>query len=160
MHWQQEVVFANVVAVLFTQSNGELEERSQIAGQYSAITATMRTQSDAQPRKPLWFRQDWALLTNFFTDTRSARSSNSPTPSVKSILTATPTAMPLAHYVGWGTVSNVFNPYQNYGAYEKWKKANARFKALLTREQMTAAEAKVPNAHYTSPQIARFSWAS
>jgi hypothetical protein len=68
--------------------------------------------------------------------------------------------MPLAHYVGWGTLSNVFNPYQNYGAYEKWKKANARFKALLTREQMTAAEAKVPNAHYTSPQIARFSWAS
>jgi hypothetical protein len=125
MHLQHEVVFENLVAVLSTQIEygigGEIADRRPVFGNYRNDEA--RTQSDAPPRKPLWFRQDWALPTNFFTDTRSARSSNSPTPSAKSTLTATPTAMPLAHYVGWGTLSNVFNPYQNYGAYEKWRKA-------------------------------------
>jgi hypothetical protein len=53
MHLQHEVVFANVVAVLFTQIEwgigGEIADRRPVFGNYRNHEA--RTQSDAQPTK-------------------------------------------------------------------------------------------------------------
>jgi len=65
----------------------------------------------------------------------------------------------LAHFVGWGALQWAFNYWKAPQAeWDKFRAANQKLRELLTPEQMAAAEATVLNAHYTSPQIARFSW--
>ncbi len=43
---------------------------------------------------------------------------------VSSAFSSAPVREALAHCVGWGALSQVFNPYRNYREYDKWKKAS------------------------------------
>lgn len=62
----------------------------------------------------------------------------------------------LAHYVGWGGLSPVFNIYGR-GA-EQWQAEQKELRELLTREEYEAARASVNNAHYTSPEVIKGVW--
>lgn len=54
----------------------------------------------------------------------------------------------LSKYVGWGGVSDAFDP-----AKENWAKEYAELKELLTPEEYQSAQGSVLNAHYTSPTV-------
>ena len=56
----------------------------------------------------------------------------------------------LSHYVGWGGVSDAFDPQK-----PAWASEYALLKELLTPEEYSAARASTLNAHYTSPTIIR-----
>lgn len=55
----------------------------------------------------------------------------------------------LSNYVGWGGLSQVFNPEDH-----SWSHEYTELKQLLSAEEYTAARATVNNAFYTSPEIA------
>ncbi len=55
----------------------------------------------------------------------------------------------LSRYVGWGGLSQAFDP-----ANEKWAKEYAQLKEALTPEEYASARGSVLNAHYTSPLVA------
>jgi len=55
----------------------------------------------------------------------------------------------LSNYVGWGGLSQVFNPEDR-----SWSHEYMELKQLLSAEEYTAARATVNNAFYTSPEIA------
>ncbi|NLV51007.1 MAG: DEAD/DEAH box helicase family protein, partial [Clostridiales bacterium] len=54
----------------------------------------------------------------------------------------------LAHYVGWGGLSQAFDP-----DHKQWTDEYAELKALLTPEEYASARASTLNAHYTSPTV-------
>jgi N12 class adenine-specific DNA methylase len=60
----------------------------------------------------------------------------------------------LARYVGWGAMSNAFDPYQP----GEWKQTAKDVKALLTDEEYESARASTPNAHFTSPMVIAAIW--
>ena len=87
----------------------------------------------------------------------------------------------LANYVGWGSLSRVFDedyldksyyelhPDRSWGAETerirkeapekaRWRAANARLRELLSKEEYDAAKTSTINAHYTSPELVRFMW--
>ncbi len=57
----------------------------------------------------------------------------------------------LAHYVGWGGISDVFDSDK-----EGWQKEYKDLKETLTLEEYESARASVLNSHYTSPVIIKF----
>lgn len=57
----------------------------------------------------------------------------------------------LAHYVGWGGISDVFDSDK-----EGWQKEYKDLKETLTLEEYDSARASVLNSHYTSPVIIKF----
>ena len=56
----------------------------------------------------------------------------------------------LSRYVGWGGLSQVFDP-QN----ADWKKEYEELKGLLSESEYVSARASTLNAHYTSPTVIR-----
>ena len=54
----------------------------------------------------------------------------------------------LSKYVGWGGLSQAFDPNN-----EAWAKEYQQLKELLTEREYRAANASVLNAHYTSPTV-------
>ena len=56
----------------------------------------------------------------------------------------------LSRYVGWGGVSDAFDPQK-----PAWASEYALLKELLTPEEYSAARASTLNAHYTSPTVIR-----
>ena len=57
----------------------------------------------------------------------------------------------LSQYVGWGGLSDVFDPGK-----DSWAKEYAELKGLLSEDEYAAARSSVLNAHYTSPH--RYPW--
>jgi N12 class adenine-specific DNA methylase/2'-5' RNA ligase len=65
----------------------------------------------------------------------------------------------LAHYVGWGALQNVFDPYRSaYNEQKKWIESSRELSELMTEDEFDAARKSTVNAHYTSPEIVRFMW--
>lgn len=60
----------------------------------------------------------------------------------------------LARYVGWGAMSNAFDPYQP----GEWARTAKDVKALLTDDEYESARASTPNAHFTSPMVIAAIW--
>jgi N12 class adenine-specific DNA methylase len=60
----------------------------------------------------------------------------------------------LARYVGWGAMSNAFDPYQP----GEWARTAKDVKALLTEDEYESARASTPNAHFTSPTVIAAIW--
>lgn len=56
----------------------------------------------------------------------------------------------LSRYVGWGGLSQAFDP-QN----ADWKKEYEELKDLLSESEYASARASTLNAHYTSPTVIR-----
>ena len=56
----------------------------------------------------------------------------------------------LAQYVGWGGLSDAFDPGK-----DSWAKEYAELKGLLSEDEYAAARSSVLNAHYTSPTVIR-----
>ena len=56
----------------------------------------------------------------------------------------------LSQYVGWGGLSDVFDPGK-----DSWAKEYAELKGLLSEDEYAAARSSVLNAHYTSPTVIR-----
>ena len=56
----------------------------------------------------------------------------------------------LSQYVGWGGLSDAFDPGK-----ASWAKEYAELKGLLSEEEYAAARSSVLNAHYTSPVVIR-----
>ena len=56
----------------------------------------------------------------------------------------------LSRYVGWGGLSDAFDPGK-----DSWAKEYAELKGLLSEEEYKAARGSVLNAHYTSPTVIR-----
>ena len=54
----------------------------------------------------------------------------------------------LSRYVGWGGLSNAFDPEK-----PEWASEYAQLKELLTPEEYAAARSSTLNAHYTSPTV-------
>ena len=54
----------------------------------------------------------------------------------------------LSRYVGWGGLSDAFDPEK-----PTWALEYAQLKELLTPEEYTAARSSTLNAHYTSPTV-------
>lgn len=54
----------------------------------------------------------------------------------------------LARYVGWGALSQAFDP-----DHKDWTKEHAELKELLTADEWAAAFESTQYAHYTSEQI-------
>ena len=57
----------------------------------------------------------------------------------------------LSQYVGWGGLSDAFDPGK-----DSWAKEYAELKGLLSEDEYAAARSSVLNAHYTSPH--RYPW--
>jgi len=65
----------------------------------------------------------------------------------------------LAHYVGWGALQNAFDPYKApWDQQRKWNEAFKQLQEYMTPEEIDAARRSTQNAHYTSPQMVRFTW--
>ena len=56
----------------------------------------------------------------------------------------------LSQYVGWGGLSDAFDPGK-----DSWAKEYAELKGLLSGDEYAAARSSVLNAHYTSPTVIR-----
>ena len=56
----------------------------------------------------------------------------------------------LAQYVGWGGLSDAFDPNK-----DSWAKEYAELKGLLSEDEYAAARSSTLNAHYTSPVVIR-----
>ena len=56
----------------------------------------------------------------------------------------------LAQYVGWGGLSDAFDPNK-----DNWAKEYAELKGLLSEDEYAAARSSTLNAHYTSPTVIR-----
>ena len=56
----------------------------------------------------------------------------------------------LSQYVGWGGLSDAFDPSK-----DNWAKEYAELKNLLSEDKYTAARSSTLNAHYTSPVVIR-----
>ena len=56
----------------------------------------------------------------------------------------------LSQYVGWGGLSDAFDPDK-----DNWAKEYTELKGLLTEDEYTAARASTLNAHYTRPTVIR-----
>ena len=56
----------------------------------------------------------------------------------------------LSQYVGWGGLSDAFDPGK-----DSWAKEYAELKGLLSEDEYAAARSSVLNAHYTSPTVIR-----
>ena len=56
----------------------------------------------------------------------------------------------LSQYVGWGGLSDVFDPGK-----DSWAKEYAELKGLLSEDEYVAARSSTLNAHYTSPTVIR-----
>ena len=56
----------------------------------------------------------------------------------------------LSQYVGWGGLSDAFDPNK-----DNWAKEYAELKGLLSEDEYAAARSSVLNAHYTSPTVIR-----
>ena len=56
----------------------------------------------------------------------------------------------LSQYVGWGGLSDAFDPSK-----DNWAKKYAELKNLLSEDEYTAARSSTLNAHYTSPVVIR-----
>ena len=56
----------------------------------------------------------------------------------------------LSRYVGWGGLSDVFDPGK-----DSWAKEYAELKGLLSEDEYAAARSSTLNAHYTSPVVIR-----
>ena len=56
----------------------------------------------------------------------------------------------LSQYVGWGGLSDAFDPSK-----DSWAKEYAKLKELLSEDEYAAARSSVLNAHYTSPTVIR-----
>ena len=56
----------------------------------------------------------------------------------------------LSQYVGWGGLSDAFDPSK-----DNWAKEYAELKNLLSEDEYTAARSSTLNAHYTSPVVIR-----
>ena len=56
----------------------------------------------------------------------------------------------LSQYVGWGGLSDSFDPSK-----DSWAKEYAELKELLSEDEYAAARSSVLNAHYTSPTVIR-----
>ena len=56
----------------------------------------------------------------------------------------------LSRYVGWGGLSDAFDPGK-----DSWAKEYAELKGLLSEDEYAAARSSVLNAHYTSPTVIR-----
>ncbi len=54
----------------------------------------------------------------------------------------------LSRYVGWGALSDAFDPGK-----DSWAQEYQELKSLLTEEEYAAARASTLNAHYTSPTV-------
>ena len=54
----------------------------------------------------------------------------------------------LSQYVGWGGLSDAFDPGK-----DNWAKEYAELKGLLSEDEYAAARSSVLNAHYTSPTV-------
>ena len=54
----------------------------------------------------------------------------------------------LSRYVGWGGLSDAFDPEK-----PAWALEYAQLKELLTPEEYAAARSSTLNAHYTSPTV-------
>lgn len=65
----------------------------------------------------------------------------------------------LALYTGWGGLKNVF-AYKNEGKTDVWGRAQADLKALLTKEEYSAAFDSISNAHYTDIKIVKAMWSA
>ena len=56
----------------------------------------------------------------------------------------------LSRYVGWGSLSDAFDPGK-----DSWAKEYAELKGLLSEDDYAAARSSTLNAHYTSPTVIR-----
>ena len=56
----------------------------------------------------------------------------------------------LSQYVGWGGLSDAFDPGK-----DSWAKEYVELKGLLSEDEYAAARSSVLNAHYTSPTVIR-----
>ena len=56
----------------------------------------------------------------------------------------------LSQYVGWGGLSDAFDPSK-----DSWAKEYAELKGLLSEDEYVAARSSTLNAHYTSPTVIR-----
>ena len=56
----------------------------------------------------------------------------------------------LSQYVGWGGLSDAFDPSK-----DSWAKEYAELKGLLSEDEYAAARSSTLNAHYTSPTVIR-----
>ena len=56
----------------------------------------------------------------------------------------------LSRYVGWGGLSDAFDPGKN-----SWAKEYVELKGLLSEDEYAAARSSTLNAHYTSPAVIR-----
>ena len=56
----------------------------------------------------------------------------------------------LSQYVGWGGLSDAFDPSK-----DSWAKEYTELKGLLSEDEYAAARASTLNAHYTSPTVIR-----
>lgn len=56
----------------------------------------------------------------------------------------------LSQYVGWGGLSDAFDPNK-----DSWAKEYAELKGLLSEDEYAAARSSVLNAHYTAPVVIR-----
>ena len=56
----------------------------------------------------------------------------------------------LSRYVGWGGLSDAFDPGK-----DSWAKEYAELKGLLSEDEYAAARSSTLNAHYTSPTVIR-----
>ena len=56
----------------------------------------------------------------------------------------------LSQYVGWGGLSDAFDPGK-----DSWAKEYAELKGLLSEDEYAAARSSTLNAHYTSPAVIR-----
>jgi len=63
----------------------------------------------------------------------------------------------LAKWIGWGGLRAAF-PREDGSVTKGWDKEAAQLKALLTKEEYSAAESSTRNAHYTSTEIVDAAW--
>jgi N12 class adenine-specific DNA methylase/GGDEF domain-containing protein len=63
----------------------------------------------------------------------------------------------LVRYVGWGGMPQAFD---RYGRDAAWGKRSEELAAILTDEELRAARASTPNAHYTSPMVVVSMWSA
>lgn len=67
----------------------------------------------------------------------------------------------LVKYVGWGSLSKVFDHENTYNwSNSPWKAEYQELKELLTDEEWEQARSTTLNAHYTSPEVIQGIWAA
>lgn len=63
----------------------------------------------------------------------------------------------LARYVGWGGLSQAYNPSHG-GPRGQWQQEYQELRELLTPDEYESARATTPNAHYTSTEVISGMW--